>query len=185
MVVVGGKDAAGILKFIPRMLEAWPRRPRTQLQLVHGWQRAEHVAWRCAACFTFSHSDDAVLKRRNEPCAPLSGEFRECLRQVRTSRALSASTCDDGLLVFYARRGNHTTFVFRGLLEECRGPPKSGSRYTARKKLPNGLHPVDGKPFHDIEQFQAFQRHQKARTSSYRVRRPIGSPTSERRTFCP
>eukprot|EP00959_Pyramimonas_sp_CCMP1952_P036200 757305-Pyramimonas_sp.AAC.1 len=68
------EDAASILKFIPRMLEAWPRHPRTertrksdvyktQLKLVREWQRAEHVEWWCAACFTFSLFDEAVSRR--------------------------------------------------------------------------------------------------------------------------
>ena len=161
------------------MLEAWPKHPRTerirkseiyktQISLVHDWQRAEHVPWRCAACFTFSHSDEAMSRRRTEPCTPFSGEFRDRLKRVHASHALSAGTCEDGLLVFCARCGNHTTSVFNGLLDECKGPPKGGKRYTARKRLLDGLHPDDGRPFQDIEQFKALQAYQKSQPSSSR-----------------
>ena len=171
------EDAAAILYFIPRMLEAWPRHPREgrthdqiepqiKLSVVHDWQRAEHVPWRCAGCFSFSHSDEAVAKRYNEPCTPSSGEFISRLQQVHPDHALSAGTCADGLLVFCATCGMHTTFVFKGLLTECPGPPKGGKRYTARKRLLDGFHPDGGKPLDDIEHFQALQRSRQTRTAS-------------------
>eukprot|EP00959_Pyramimonas_sp_CCMP1952_P039123 819071-Pyramimonas_sp.AAC.1 len=86
------EDAASILKFISWMLEAWPSNPRNdrirksggvkiQPKLVHDWQRAEHVEWQCAACFSFSHSGEAVSRRCNEPCKPFSSELRGRLIQ--------------------------------------------------------------------------------------------------------